>query len=251
MNATAEARFDRRRQVYRFLRSQVTRLHSLHALFWRINRYLLSSPTLSSAWKACLERSRLKLPELPISDLRLDTVECVVVPGLKQGDFDEDANLQDLIFLLQLAKARRVARILEVGTYRAKTIYALHLNCPSAFIRSYDIREIDSEYRRILEGKTNVQLCVGSFAKNGSALRGEAPYDLVFIDGSHRMEDVLADSFIAFDITAKNGVVVWHDYRKSGYWSPDLQVPEALHYLHNRFAIAQVKDTNCAIYIRR
>jgi predicted O-methyltransferase YrrM len=192
----------------------------------------------------------LKLPEIAIHDLGLDAVESIVVPGVKQGEYDEDANLQDLIFLLQLSKARQANRILEVGTYRAKTSYALHLNRPNAFIRSYDIRQVDSDYRGLLQQKPNVELCLGSFSENGQVLRQECPYDLIFIDGSHRLEDVLADSLIAFDIVASNGAVVWHDYRKNGCWSPDLQVPEALHHLRSKFAIRKVKDTNCAIYIR-
>lgn len=242
--------FDRKRRIYRFLRSQAGRFRLLHRLFWRLNRYIVASPILSAAWKACFERYRLKLPVRTTADLGLDIIDSVIVPGTRQTDFDEDANIKDLVFLLQLSKARKASRILEVGSYRAKTTYALHLNCPTAFIRSYDIREVDSDYRRLLQGKPSVQLCIGSFAENENTLQREEPYDLIFIDGSHRLEDVLADSLIAFEIVAKGGVIVWHDYRKSGYWSPDLQVPEALHHLRTQFPIWAVKDTNCAIHLR-
>jgi predicted O-methyltransferase YrrM len=242
--------FERKRQFYRFLRSKVGCLHFLHDLFWRVNRYILTSPVLSAAWKRCFERNRLSLPVITVVDLRLDIVDTILFPGVKQDGFDEDANLQDLIFLLQLSKARKASRILEVGTYRAKTTYAMHLNRPEAFICSYDVRKVDSDYRNILENTGNVRLQINSFAADADALRDQRPFDLIFIDGSHRLEDVLADSALAFEILSNEGIVVWHDYRKSGYWSPDLQVPEALSHLQERFVISAVKDTNCAVYIR-
>jgi predicted O-methyltransferase YrrM len=242
--------FERKRRLYRFLRSQVDRFPRLHRYFWQLNRYIVKSRVLSAAWEASFERHRLKLPVLTPEGLRLTIVDSVIVPGLRQSDFDEDANLHDLMFLLQLSKARRASRILEIGTYRAKTSYALYLNNPAAFIRSYDIRRIDSDYRKLLQDKPNVELCIGSFSEQADLLKKEEPYDLIFIDGSHRLEDVLNDSLIAFQIVAESGAVVWHDYRKSGYWSPDLQVPEALHHLQAQFPIWAVKDTNCAIHFR-
>ena len=61
--------------------------------------------------------------------------------------------LADMLFLLNAAKARQAKRILEVGTYRARTTYALHLNCPDATIVSYNIQVLDGEYRRRLSGQ--------------------------------------------------------------------------------------------------
>lgn len=239
-----------RRRFYSYLRSQAARFPLLHRYFWQLNRFIIRSETLSAIWRTCFERSRLRLPVMATAELGIGMADSVIIPGAKQSDFDEDAYLEDLLFLLQLSKARKARRILEVGTYRAKTTYALHLNCPTAFIRSYDIREVDSDYRRILQSTPNVELCLGSFSDNGSSLRSEEPYDLIFIDGSHRLEDVLADSMIAFEIVANSGIIVWHDYRKSGCFSPDLQVPEALHFLCARFPISAAKDTNCAVYRR-
>jgi predicted O-methyltransferase YrrM len=40
-----------------------------------------------------------------------------------------------------------------------------------------------------------------------------ASADLVFVDGDHSFDAVLADSRSAFDLIRPGGVVVWHDYR--------------------------------------
>lgn len=249
MTSSTRSAPDFRRRLYQLLRSLAGRLGPLHRLFWRLNRFFVGNAPLSSLWKATVERRRLALPFVRLGDLGLKT-DAVLVPGMRESDFDEDAYLEDLLFLVQLAKGSEARRILEVGTYRAKTTYAFHLNCPEAFICSYDIRVVDSEYRERLAPLPNIALRLGSFAASGAELRAEALYDLIFIDGSHRLEDVFADSEIAFDIVASGGFIVWHDYRRSGFIAPDLQVPEALHRLAGQHAIRAVKDTNCAVYRR-
>lgn len=239
-----------KRALYRLLRSHVGRLAPLHEAFWRIQRALISNAVFSAAWKSVLERRRLRLHEIsPVEDLGLGS-ETVLFPGVKESSCDEDAFLEDLLFLLHLAKSRQCLRVLEVGTYRAKTTYALHLNLPRAFIRSYDIRRIESPFRALLEASTQADLQIASFADSRSQLQREAPFDFIFIDGSHRLEHVLQDSEVAFEIIAPGGVIVWHDYRKNGFIAPDLQVPEALEILATKHKISGVKDTNCALFIR-
>ncbi|MFA6175282.1 MAG: class I SAM-dependent methyltransferase [Phycisphaerae bacterium] len=229
------------------MRLLVGKFGAFHKLFWKLNRAFVDSPVLSSIWKAIFERRKLILPRLSASELGLDG-GLVSVPGIKQSDYMEDAYLEDLLFILQISKFRNAKRILEVGTYRAKTTYAFFVNCPNAFICSYDIRVVPSDYRNILDASSRVSLRIGSFAESEEQLLAEDLYDFIFIDGSHRLEDVLRDSEIALRILAKRGVIVWHDYRKSGFISPDLQVPEALHLLQKQVKVFCVADTNCAIH---
>ena len=57
------------------------------------------------------------------------------------------------------------------------------------------------------------QLMGDSAAFDWSAHVGRA--GLVFVDGSHAHDYVIADSDTAFRLVAKKGMVIWHDY---GVW---------------------------------
>jgi hypothetical protein len=161
----------------------------------------------------------------------------------------EDAPLTDMLFLLNLAKGRKARRILEVGTYRARTTYALYLNCPEAEITSYDIQNLNSKYRDLLEGESRVSLRIESFQEAEDKLTQEKPYDFIFIDGSHRVEDVVRDSLLAFKIIDGSGVIIWHDYRTNGYLTESLKVPEGLTRLPKKYFIQGVEGTTCAIFV--
>lgn len=242
--------FHPKRAAYALLRALAPKLRPLHRLFWHIQPAMVKSPLVSAVWSGVFERKRLRLPQVsPTSDLGLGS-DSVIVPGVKDVSREEDAYLEDLVFLLQFAKSLGAKRVIEIGTYRAKTTYALHLNLPEAFVRSYDIRLIPSEYRARLEAAPNVDLQIASFASCADELRREESFDFIFIDGSHRFNDVFADSELSLDILAANGVIVWHDYRKSGFVSPNLQVPEVLDLLSRRIEICGVEGTNCAVFRR-
>jgi predicted O-methyltransferase YrrM len=162
----------------------------------------------------------------------------------------EDAPLPDMLFLLNLAKGRKARRILEVGTYRARTTYALYLNCPEAEITSYDIQNLKSEYRDRLMREPRVSLRLESFQEAEEKLKGEKQYDFIFIDGSHKVEDVVRDSLLAFKIVANGGVIIWHDYRTNGYFTPLLRVPEGLKRLPAKYKVFGVQGTTCAVFLK-
>jgi predicted O-methyltransferase YrrM len=207
------------------------------------------NPMVAVLYPILFERRRLKLPAIPIRRLGL-SAPSVKIAGLSADDWDMDTPLNDLIFILQLARSRQAHRILEVGTYRAKSTYCLHLNCPSAEIISYDIQKIDSLYRSELEQLPNVNLRVGSFSHLGIELKKELPFDFIFIDADHRYDHVLADSLLAFDILTGQGVIVWHDYRRNAFFNPGLEVPEVMQELAKSRPIYTVPNTTCAIYFK-
>ena len=156
--------------------------------------------------------------------------------------------MADLLFLLQFAKVRHVQRILEVGTYRARTTLAFHLNCPDAMVVSYDIVTRSSPYREIANSKPAIQFRLKPFSGASTELLREPKFDLIFIDGSHKKEDVVSDSRLAFQIVGKGGAIIWHDYRIRDYRTDTLEVPEALRELAPAKPIFWVRGTTCAIY---
>ena len=197
--------------------------------------------------KKVFERRRLTLPEIEPEAL-VPSVESIEVPAFHPLLAGEDTPLMDLLFLLAAAKARRARRILEVGTYRGRSAFAFHLNCPDADIVSYDIQILSSPYRTELGRVARVELRHASFSASAAALRREKPFDFIFIDGAHDLQSVCDDSRLAFEIVDPAGIIIWHDYRRTGYFAPELRVPEALEFFRAERPLFRVCGTTCAVY---
>jgi predicted O-methyltransferase YrrM len=215
----------------------------------RLREFSKHDPLTTTLYRTLFDRGRLTLPERDPEDFS-PAAGSVQLPALFPLFAGEDAPLADLLFLLNLARGRHARRILEIGTYRARTTYALHLNCPDALIVSYDIQVLDSEFRRRLAGQANVQLRHASFSADADALRREPPFDFIFVDGSHRFEHVLEDSRLALERVAPGGIVVWHDYRHNDFRTPDLRVPEALAVIRQTAPVHAVRGTTCAVHVK-
>jgi len=208
-----------------------------------------TDPLATALYRKILDRGRLKLPEIEAEKLAPEAgaIQFPVFYPLLAG---EDAPLPDMLFLLNLARGRRVRRILEVGTFRARTTLALHLNCPEAEIVSYDIQVLDSPCRRLLPDQSKVELRHASFFDSADDLRKEPAFDLVFVDGSHRLEDVIADSRLALELLAPGGIIVWHDYRPNDYYTKELRVPEGLEVIRQSVPVYAVPHTMCAVHFK-
>lgn len=207
-----------------------------------------TDPLATALYRKIFDRGRLQLPTIAAEQLGPagGAIQFPVFYPLLAG---EDAPLIDMLFLLNLAKGRQAKRILEVGTFRARTTCALQMNCPEAVIVSYDIQVLDSPYRQALSNCPKVSLRHASFAESAEALRQEAPFDLIFVDGSHRVEDVITDSRIALAVLAPGGIIVWHDYRPNDYHTEALRVPEGLEVIRQSAELFAVNHTTCAVYV--
>ena len=208
-----------------------------------------TSPFATTFYRKIFDRGRLKLPVIAAEELAPES-GTIVYPVFYPLLAGEDTPLPDMLFLLNLAKGRKARRILEVGTYRSRTTCALHLNCPDAEIISYDIQVLDSPYRQSLRDKPKVRFRHASFSASANALRQEPPFDLIFVDGSHRFEDVVEDSRLALDLLAPGGIVVWHDYRPNDYYTKELRVPEGLEIIRKDIAVRAVRHTMCAVHVK-
>jgi len=198
-------------------------------------------------YQKIFERGKLILPQIAAEDLS-GSAGSVVFPACHPLYAGEDTPLDDLLFLLHFAKARNAQRILEVGTYRSRTTLAFHLNCPHAAVVSYDIVTRPSPYRDIANRQAAIQFRLKPFSTASAELLREPKFDLIFIDGSHKKEDVLSDSRLAMQIVAKDGAIIWHDYRIRDYRTDTLEVPEALRELAPAKPVFWVRGTTCAIY---
>ncbi len=206
-------------------------------------------PVIEATYKVLCNFGRLNLPEIqPESLTTLD--EDLLVPMAPPFSADLDAPSADLFFLLSLARTLKPRRILEIGTFRARTTCALKLNCPEATVVSYDIAKIDSPYRQRLQDKVGVDLRLGSFSEAGQTLLAEEKFDLIFVDGSHTYDDALADSRLSVQLVQPTGFIVWHDYRPNIPVTHRIRVPEALdHFVQEtQRHLYHVLGTTCAVH---
>ena len=218
---------------------------------WRgFKRFLQKNPFVNLIYTGVFEAGKLYLPCI-CEETLCPASGSILFPVQYPLNAGEDAPLEDTLFLLNLAKGRKARRILEVGTYRARTTYAFHLNCPDAEITSYDIQNLNSRYRDMLMQEPRVSLRLESFQEAEEKLKREKQYDFIFIDGSHKVEDVVRDSLLAFEILANGGVIIWHDYRTNGYFTPLLRVPEGLNRLPAKYKIYGVQGTTCAVFEKK
>jgi predicted O-methyltransferase YrrM len=206
-------------------------------------------PIVDAVYRVFCNFGRLNLPEIDPQKLA-NLSHDLIIPVAAPLSLDLDSPNSDLFFLLSLAKTLQPRRVLEVGTFRARTTCALKLNCPNATVISYDIAVIDSPYRRRLLAQDSVELRIGSFAGAADKLIDEAKFDLIFIDGSHLLTDVLADSRLAAKVISDRGIIVWHDYRPNTPVTHRLRVPEALDHFSEESGrqIYHVVETTCAIH---
>jgi predicted O-methyltransferase YrrM len=217
---------------------------------WRLFReWRQMDPLPRAIHEKLFERGRLRLRLLDPEQLG-PPAEQIILPANYPLFAGEDTPLNDMLFLLNLAKGRKVQRILEVGTYRARTTFAFHLNCPGAMIVSYDIEARPSPFREALDRVSRVELRSGAFTADATKLRVEPKYDFIFVDGSHQFAIALEDSRLALEIVAPGGMVVWHDYRLNGYSTEELRVPEVLNEIRRSHEVFGIRNTTCAVYER-
>jgi predicted O-methyltransferase YrrM len=53
-------------------------------------------------------------------------------------------------------------------------------------------------------------------------LAEKSEFDIIFIDGSHRRDDVLIDSILAWQVLKTDGILIWDDY----LWKTHLPIPD-------------------------
>src|SRR5215213_421002 len=151
-----------------------------------------------------------------------------------------DVNLAELAVLARAAAATRAGdAIIEIGTFDGRTTLNLAVNAPAQHrvftldlppnaAPKYDLAPGERAYvekprsgRRFVEAPPEwadaaariTQLMGDSAAFDWSPYLGRA--GLVFVDGAHAYDYVIADSETAFRLLADKGMVIWHDY---GVW---------------------------------
>jgi predicted O-methyltransferase YrrM len=151
-----------------------------------------------------------------------------------------DVSVAELAILATAAAATTAGEeVVEIGTFDGRTTLNLALNVPAQYtVFTLDLPP-DTAPKFALEAAERVLVekprsgrhfleATGEFAAAAARIRqafgDSATFDwsphagragLVFVDGSHAYDYVIADTDTALSLIAQKGVVIWHDY---GVW---------------------------------
>jgi Methyltransferase domain len=177
-----------------------------------------------------------RLPQVGWRDLFPARAIALAQPRRQQGD----VNLAELAVLATAAASVTTgSEIIEIGTFDGRTTLNLALNSrqhlavftldlPPDTLPKFDLAPgertfvekprsgrhfVEAAGRGVAAAQRINQLFGDSATFDWSAHRGRA--GLVFVDGSHAYDYVIADSDTALGLIAWKGVVIWHDY---GVW---------------------------------
>jgi len=157
--------------------------------------------------------------------------------GAANGDFTStwfDDHIPEWAALLEPLRRRGAPlRVLEIGSWEGRSTLFLLTYLPTATVTAVDTWDgaggsgtaaeaaraearFDTNLARFgerlvkLKGRSSIHL---------PKLAAEAPasFDLVYVDGSHDEDDVMADALLAWRLLRSDGIVVFDDY----LWVPD------------------------------
>ncbi|MBQ7251713.1 MAG: class I SAM-dependent methyltransferase [Kiritimatiellae bacterium] len=204
--------------------------------------------------------------ELIGDDVAIDLTRIVPLGG--------NISVEELAVISALVKSRKPQVCFEIGTFDGRTTENIARNQPAGG-RCYTLDLPPPDEGKSLD--TGLRLATGDDTyilkdKSGARISGTAegggriaqlygdsakfdfsPYegkiDLMFVDGSHSHEYVLADSETAWKAVRPGGLILWHDY--DSRWWPG--VTRALNELQrtNRFAtLRHIRGTALCVMVR-
>ena len=180
-----------------------------------------------------------------------------------------DVNLGELAVLASAAAATSAGEeIIEIGTFDGRTTLNLAVNAPAKYrIATLDLPpdaapkfelapgerayvEKPRSGRRFLQAPPEwtdaagriTQLLGDSATFDWSPHAGRA--GLVFVDGSHAHDYVIADTGTAFALVAKKGMVIWHDY---GVWEGVTRALEEIE-ASRQLGLRHVRGTSLVVW---
>ena len=237
---------------------------------WRELAYLLTPPLaariMRAAWRRVAPSSAPALPECDLATVCPWIADTLVAFPFQE--WHREAGMlpfPELLALAALVAHRRPRLVIEIGTHRGSSTLVMAMNAPpDAEIVTLDLPPSPTPTRFPVE----IGGLAGTPFERGERFRGSpaaarihqlwgdsATFDfspwhgragLIFVDGNHAYENVLADTATAFRCLAPGGVIVWDDYHP--VYGPG--VMRALQATRDR-GIRAVRGTRLAIYVDR
>jgi predicted O-methyltransferase YrrM len=198
---------------------------------------------------------RSALRETPINEFVPSAYEeAIALFPIAEVPFN--VTLYELTVICTIARSLNARCIIEFGTFDGRTTLHLAANAPQARIITFDITEgcfyfgenspffaptkVGQCFADHPLSERITQVVADTTKYDFSNMRASA--DLVFVDGDHSFDAVLADSRSAFDLIRPGGVVVWHDYRMIA------DVGRALEQCAGSRELFQIVNTTLVVY---
>ena len=191
-------------------------------------------------------RHRQHLPELYAHE---------VIPGFRETEIrlthcplgSWSAPMGDLFVLLKAVVGFKAKRILEIGSYRGDTARSIAENIPDdARVCAVDIDPRHGAAYRNTPWERKIDRRTAAISRD--LFKPSEKFDLIFIDANHEFEPVIHDTEVAFELVAERGVIIWHDYRDTGYFTGLGRVSEALKHFTKTHAIVSISGTSMAMW---
>ena len=113
-------------------------------------------------------------------------------------------------------------RILEIGSHEGRSAIFLLEFLPGSTIACIDTFMLGSEKRFDANLRGYGKRVTKIAARSVSALEHlraiGRPFDLIYVDGSHRRDDTLTDSLLAWPLLKPGGIMIWDDYGFEPDW---------------------------------
>ena len=245
----------------------MSRLHGIYArsIYLPLSDFGREVRTLSRRVRNVERGQRTSLPVADWQEVIDVRPIRIVEPEKNSGD----VNLGELAVLASAAAAIRAGNeIIEIGTFDGRTTlnfainvsaqyHVFTLDLPPQAAPKFDLAPGERAYvekprsgRRFLEAPPEwreatariTQLMGDSATFDWSPHLGRA--GLVFVDGSHAYDYVIADSDTAFALLAKKGMVIWHDY---GVWEGVTRALEEIE-ASRQLGLRHVRGTSLVVW---
>jgi len=221
---------------------------------WLLNKVLDDD----AIWKKRVEKHHYNISGLPVVEITklLPELDDTISP---YSFLDGGSLATDLLLLRGLARKTQAENYLEIGTWRGESVAniaplvkeAVTINLPDSEIRKLGLGEdyVASHrfFSRNLKNVTHVQ----ANSKEFDFQSLQKKFDLIFVDGGHNYDSVLADTAsVAKIVNPENGVIVWHDYARNPEkirWEVLCAILDGLPTeMHQH--LYHISNTLCAIY---
>lgn len=171
-----------------------------------------------------------------------------------------NSRVSDIALIKSLCRRPEECDFLEIGTWRGETIRNVAdvaRSCTSISLPDEDVRKargnrVAGMQRMFSAGVENIEH-IHHDSKTFDIESLDRKFDVIFIDGEHSYEGVLADTRNAFRVLKdEHSVIVWHDFAR-GFEHLRFEVleaaldgsPSASHREH----IFRVSNTLCGVYM--
>ncbi len=206
---------------------------------------------------------RLRLPRLSYAAVVANEPITIIEPVDKPGGL----TLEEIAIVSGICKKMDKCNIFELGAYRGRTTVNIAYNCQECKITTFDLPldnfdENGLEYKLFTKDRIVAEHDERGFffrkypsyedrithIYGDSATFDFSPYfdscDIVFIDASHRYENVLIDSETSLKLLKNGkGIILWHDYSID-----NIGVVRAIHEFKEKYnlPIYNIKRTKLA-----